>query len=195
MRYWLVKETEANAPIVQLSEVKAHLRVDTNADDSLITSYIEAATAALDGINGALRRSIKVKTYLAMFEEYPERAVTQIRLPLPPLNLVQQVFVQRTTGPYYIPAADWAYVGGDESVVYPVSDWPVVEGEFAKMPFRIRYDVGYTASQLPHLIKQAILIHVGHMYANREAVVTGAIATQLPLAYQEIVDTMRVLTV
>jgi uncharacterized phiE125 gp8 family phage protein len=195
MRYWLVKESELSTPIVQLSDVKAHLRVDTNADDSLITSYIEAATAALDGTSGLLKRSVKSKTFLMMLEDYPARTTTQIKLPLPPLNLVQHVIVQKTTGPYYIPTSDWAYIAGDESVVYPVLDWPDVEGELAPMPFRIRYDAGYTVSQLHHLIKQAILLHVGHMYANREAVVTGTIATQLPLAYQEAVDAMRVLTV
>jgi uncharacterized phiE125 gp8 family phage protein len=191
MKYRLVKESELSTPIVPLNEAKAHLRVDNDAEDGLITSYIEAATAALDGPNGLLKRSVKAKTYLMLMEEYPAGTDMQLRLPLPPLTLVDQVFVQKVSGPHIVPGDGWSFISGDESLLYPESMWPAVEGELARFPFRIRYSAGYTAGQLPPLIKQAILIHVGHMYANREAVVTGT-AMPMPLAYQEIIDALRV---
>ncbi|MFP5432845.1 MAG: head-tail connector protein [Alphaproteobacteria bacterium] len=40
-------------------------------------------------------------------------------------------------------------------------------------------------------MKAAILLLVGHWYANREAVVTGTIATQLPMAVDALLAPLR----
>ena len=46
---------------------------------------------------------------------------------------------------------------------------------------RIRYTAGYAnAEAVPAPIRSAILLTIGHLYANREDVVTGTIASPLP---------------
>lgn len=45
---------------------------------------------------------------------------------------------------------------------------------------------------LPPAVAAAILLMAGHLYANREAVVTGTIATALPLSVQFLLAPYRV---
>jgi hypothetical protein len=45
----------------------------------------------------------------------------------------------------------------------------------------VRYRAGY-AGDIPSGIRVAILLMIGHWYANREAVVVGTITSELPMA-------------
>jgi len=45
---------------------------------------------------------------------------------------------------------------------------------------------------LPAAVSAAILLMAGHLYANREAVVTGTISTDLPLSVQFLIAPYRV---
>lgn len=45
---------------------------------------------------------------------------------------------------------------------------------------------------IPNLIKHAVMFLASSWYENREPVVVGTIVTQLPLAYQRIIDRLRV---
>ena len=57
-----------------------------------------------------------------------------------------------------------------------------------------RYTVGYgsAASDVPEIIKQAILLTIGNFYQNRNSVVIGRIATELPQNVKWLLDTYKV---
>jgi type II secretory pathway pseudopilin PulG len=57
-----------------------------------------------------------------------------------------------------------------------------------------RYTVGYgsAASDVPEIIKQAILLTIGNFYQNRNSVVIGRISTELPLNVKWLLDTYKV---
>ena len=57
-----------------------------------------------------------------------------------------------------------------------------------------RYTVGYgsAASDVPEIIKQAILLTIGNFYENRSSVVIGRIATELPQNVKWLLNTYKV---
>lgn len=57
-----------------------------------------------------------------------------------------------------------------------------------------RYTVGYgsAASDVPEIIKQAILLTIGNFYQNRNSVITGKTATELPMNVKWLLDTYKV---
>ena len=59
---------------------------------------------------------------------------------------------------------------------------------------RAKYTVGYgsSASDVPEIIKQAILLTIGNFYQNRNSVVIGRIATELPMNVKWLLDTYKV---
>lgn len=54
-------------PVVPLSDLKAHLRVDHDEEDALITSLEAAAVGYLDGWGGILGRAIKTQVWQQEF--------------------------------------------------------------------------------------------------------------------------------
>ena len=75
------------------------------------------------------------------------------------------------------------------------------DGEFPTTADRIsaikvRYKVGYgtAASDVPEGIKQAVLLTIGNWYENRQEVVIGRIATELPKSAQYLLEQYKVQT-
>lgn len=54
---------------------------------------------------------------------------------------------------------------------------------------------GEEGQTLTPALKLAALLLIGHWYTNREAVVTGTIATTLPLAYESLIHPYREIAV
>ena len=62
-----------------------------------------------------------------------------------------------------------------------------------KNAIEVRYKVGVSsASDVDQAIKQAVLLTIGNYYENRQAVVTGTIATELPMNAKFLLDQYRV---
>lgn len=68
------------APVVTVSEAKAHLRVSGDDEDLLIQGMIDAAVGYLDGLAGVLGRALAPQTYVAIFD-----AADSYRLPIGPV--------------------------------------------------------------------------------------------------------------
>tara|TARA_Y100000593_G_scaffold516_1_gene981 strand:+ start:805 stop:1266 length:462 start_codon:yes stop_codon:yes gene_type:complete len=74
-----------------------------------------------------------------------------------------------------------------------------VDGELPNVADRInavqvKYTVGYgTAStDVPEGIRTAIILTVGNWYENRQSVITGRTATELPLSSQYLLDQFKI---
>ncbi|MBA3853337.1 MAG: hypothetical protein C0503_02920 [Gemmatimonas sp.] len=70
--------------------------------------------------------------------------------------------------------------------------WPSTRDIWAAV--QVTYTVGYgdTPAEVPASIRAAIKLLLGHLYANREAVITGTIASALPLAVESLLATYRI---
>lgn len=144
---------------VTLDEAKAHCRVDGSEDDALITGLIAGAVGHLDGWTGVLGRCIMPQTWRVT------DSAGEVVLPFPDV-----------TG---------ATFGGQPIAVTQSALGPVVTlAEYG--------DVTFTCAMSERLLataKVAILLLVGHWYANREAV--AANMAEVDMAAAMLIDQMR----
>ena len=68
------------------------------------------------------------------------------------------------------------------------TEWP--ETLDAANVVRVVYVAG--AATPPATVKAAMLLTIGHLYENRESVVIGQTAIELPLGVKALLDTVRV---
>lgn len=173
--------------VVTVDELKAHLRVDGSDEDVLIELLRDGAVAHLDGYSGVLGRAIATQTWRQDFDAFDGDT---LRLPLPAASIAS-VKVRDSAGQLatvssssYLLQEDalGSLVRFDDDYTYPsdLADTKAIAVEFA---------AGYDA--VPSAIKVAVLLLVGHWYANRETVVTGTIATELPLAVAALIAPYR----
>tara|TARA_R110001599_G_scaffold92283_1_gene241833 strand:+ start:125 stop:700 length:576 start_codon:yes stop_codon:yes gene_type:complete len=180
--------TAASTFPVSLTEAKSHLKVDTSADDTYITSIIKAATQ--------------------LSEEYTNRFFidTVIEQTCSDFAQLQTLFKSKVSAithvKYYdsnnsLQTLDTAVY--DEQLDYEPSQIQLAENKsFPSITKRndavvAKYTVGYgAASDVPEIIKQAILLTIGNFYQNRASVITGRTATELPMNVKWLLDTYKV---
>lgn len=179
---------------VTLAEAKAHLRVEHTTDDTLITSLIAAVTAHLDGEAGWLGRALVTQTWELVLDDFPAEGAGEIRLPLAPLQSVTSIkyddaaLTEQTVSPddYRVDAVSKVRPGW---VVPGSSGWPSVGDTINAV--RVRFVCGYgAASAVPAAIKAAMLLIIGGLYENREAI--GTVKVELNPAAQALLAPYRV---
>lgn len=185
--------TPPGEPVVSIEDAKAHLRVDFDDDNDYIEGLVAAATGMLDGPAGWLGRALVTQTLEWRGDDFGN---CDIRLPFPPIAEVLSVAYDDESGAEQtIPDTDYRLVGQPNmprlALAYGAS-WPPVRWQSESV--RVQYDAGYgSAEDVPAPIKQAILLMVGHWYANREAVTIGQIATEVPLAARSLLFPYQIL--
>lgn len=160
-----VTVTAAPDPLVTLEQAKAHLRVDHSDDDTLIGTYIAAASAHIDGPGGWLGRAVGVQTLEYRRDEFWSRACEAVALPFPPIISVTSVKYLDTSGvEQTIDPGEYELTGG--SMLRPVysGTWPTVRSQADAV--RIVYQAG--SPEVPAAIVAAVLLIVGDLYQNRE---------------------------
>lgn len=145
---------------VTLAEAKAHCRVDHDDEDALIEAYIAAAVAHLDGWRGVLGRAIMPQTWAVTVD---------------------------AAGDYVLPMPDVteASIDGAALTIAATAIGPQVTTEVAGV---IEFTCGLPDEQMP-AAKAAILLLVGHWYANREAV--SASLVDVPMAADMLIGALR----
>ena len=181
--------TPASTYPVSLTEAKSHLKVDTTADDTYITSIIKAATQ--------------------LSEEYTNRFFidTIIDQTCSDFAQLQTLFKSKVSAVAHVKYYDsdnslqtLSATIYDTQLQYEPSQIQLADDKsFPEITKRndavvARYTVGYgsAASDVPEIIKQAILLTIGNFYQNRNSVVIGRIATKLPMNVKWLLDTYKV---
>lgn len=177
-------EPPAN-PFVSLAEAKARLRVDGGEDDAQITALLMAAQAHLEGPQGWLGRTIARQQLEARIACAPHN----VSLPYPPFHQLVSVAAVALDGtPTEIDLADVRIEPGrfGSAVISPKA------GRWGSERLRVRYTAGYEVGD-PRAapIHAAILLMVGHLYDNREAV-TDRPMTELPMGVESLLAPLQV---
>ena len=173
----LVRIVAPAEPLVSLTDLKQHLRVDHDDDDGLISSLFASAMAHIDGPRGVLGRCIQPQTW----EGRPDPFSGFLRLPLPGIDDVSA----------YREADD-----GQEDLALNVRRrWPWTEVALAEPEAGDGVVISMVAStpeDIWPVIGEVVKLLVGHWYANREAVVAGTIATTIPLAVTRLLHPLKI---
>ena len=180
--------TPASTYPVSLTEAKLHLKVDISTDDTLITNLIVAATQVSEEYTNRFFINTVVNQTCSDFKELSELFKSKVSA-VTHIKYYDSDNAQQT----------WAslnYVVNNE--YEPCQINLVVDGSFPNIADRIdaiecRYTVGYgTASDVPDVIKQAILLTLGNWYENRMSVITGRTTTEMPMSAKFLLDTYKV---
>jgi uncharacterized phiE125 gp8 family phage protein len=172
------------ADIVSLAEAKDHLRVESPDEDTLIAGYIAVAVDHLNGWSGVLGRCVITQTWRQDFDGFP----CEIRLPFPDVQAATVAYSdcanvsQAFTGFHLVTDAL-----GSKLILASGQSWPATYDRPDAV--QVRMVAGYAAT--PLALKAAILLHVGHLYANREAVAVGVSVAELPMAYDALISPYR----
>lgn len=197
--YGLTLVTAAEARPVTRDEVKQHLRIDHDDDDTIIDLYIAAVT---NHVEKYLQRSLEPQVwdltldYFPPYYDFCTRGMTDLQLrdlqtieiPLPPLISVDSIRYFNPAGTEIELDADLYTVDitKQPGSVIPVGTftWPtVLEGSNKVI---IRFRAGYdevvspsgssagVESGVPPAIKAAIMLMIGDLFENRENVAPNA---------------------
>lgn len=175
---------------VSIEEAKLHLRVDHSSDDALIGSLIAAAR---EWVEQATRRSLITQTWRLRLEELPVEEC--VELPRPPLQSVSSFTYVDSGGSTQTWSSSKYTVHTDsepgELAVAYGEVWPSIREQ--EDAVTITYVAGYGANgaTVPAPLRTAILLLVGHWYANREAV-TPATLTNIPLGVDALISPYRI---
>lgn len=184
--------TPPSAEPLDLPTAKAHLRVDGTDDDALITSMITTARRYCEGFQN---RAYITQVWEMWLDSWPDD--DKIEIDLPPLQSVISVKYYGTDDTEYTLAAteymvDTVSFKGRVILRYGKT-WPTITLRPANA-IVIRFQAGYgdAATNVPAEAKQAMLLIIGHLYANREETVEKALSS-IPLGAKDLLSMSRVM--
>lgn len=176
-----LRRVTAPSPIMTLAQAKAHLNVFHTDDDDLITSLIEAATAAIDGPSG-IGIALGSQSWRMSLDAFPNGV---IRIPLNPVTAITSI----TYGSETLDADEYGIdLDQTPAVIYPIlGSWPYAEAK----PGLIK--VTFTAGDAspPRDLIQAVKLMIGHWFRNKEAASDKPLR-EVPLAVESILARHRV---
>lgn len=161
----LTRLTPPVAEPLSLAEIKAHLRVETDAEDGLLASYLIAAREAVERY---LRRALISQGWRLVLDLWPEGPV---RFPRPPLLAVDavRVFDADNVASLVDPARYHVESRAEPGFLLPT------DGESLPRPGRRHggIEIDFTAgfgegwNDVPAAIRQALLMMIAELYEHR----------------------------
>lgn len=166
----VVLVTPAPSPVT-LADAKAHARVDHDDDDALIGALI---SAAVSHAQMWCSRVFGPSVWELSLPAFPNGGIS---LPFWPIVSVQSVAYEDTLG---LPQTVSGHSLSNASVL--TGSWPAGASNVV---------VRFTAGEgFPDDVRHAILLLIGHWYANRESVSEGSML-EVPLASTALLDLHR----
>lgn len=185
---------------ITLQDAKDFLRVDGLEDDDLITSLIVSARQRAETIT---RRALITQTFALKADDFPcwlgngwwrfdgrNWPQNAIVLPMPAASVTSIQYRDSAGVLQTMLTSDYVVDTDNEParITLPVLGvWPVALWQASVVT--ITFTAGYgAAAAVPDGVKTAIKMLVAHWYDNRSPVVTGTIATKLPLTVEALLD-------
>lgn len=178
---------------VSLIEIKNHLRVDFEDDDTVITNMAAAARVHVETTE--LSSALISQTWELVMSTVPSSCIT---LPLPPLQSVTSITFTDVDAVATVVSASAYLVDADSwpgrIVLKDGQSWPSVNlRKIGGVVVRFVAGYGNTGADVPMPIRQAILLITGDLYENREETVftPGQTGVRLPYAARQLLASYR----
>ena len=182
-------DTPATTPIFTTAQAKTFLKVDTDADDTLIDNLVSAATESCQ----IYTNQYFIDTVVTQYSDNWNEVYTLYKSPVDSVTHIK-----------YYDSDDTLQTLSSSNYIVDKTSKPArigvsVTGSLPSLADRInavevKYTVGYgTAStDVPEGIRTAIILTVGNWYQNRQSVITGRTATELPLSSQYLLNQYKI---
>ena len=179
------------AEVLPIEDVRAHLRIETTDEDPLIEQLTAVAAEAIESDTGHLLAARAVTEHFASFDA--------IRLRSWPINAITGIawFDREGTQSDFDPAlARLTTARRPARLVQMVTAWPCTGDAIDSVA--VTLNAGYVdAADVPHRLKQAALLMIGDLYAQRETFVNGTISSkvEMSLTVERLLRDFRIVTV
>lgn len=212
-RFWIRPVSAPAAELIGLEEAMEHLGIplDDRTKDAKLNALISGARSACEKYLG---RSLAPQTFEIAFggHSQPTTAPTYwqplalnpwadssnyVELPFGPVSSVEYVKYYDTAGDLQtMDSADY-WLADDTVVLVSGASWPTVAAR--RNAIQIRYVAGYTHPDdspspypLPWDLHAAVMLMLGHMFENREAVIVSQnTAVEVPMGAKALMDPYR----
>jgi uncharacterized phiE125 gp8 family phage protein len=185
----LVLTTAPAAEPLSLAEAKAHLRIDADDEDALLTALIAAARMFVEKMLGV---ALITQSWSYFFDFWP--AAGCITLPIAPVQAVSAVKVHDDAGgSTTLDAASYIVdVLSEPARLVLKGALPPVQARTLNA-FEIAFSAGHgdEADDVPEPVRQALKLLVAHWFERREPVVLGLSAQEVPATVAALLLTYR----
>ena len=189
MKRSLVVTTAAVNPLFTTAQAKAHLKVDVSDDDTIIDNLVLAATQSCE----IFTNQYFIDTVVTQYSDTWSDIYQLYKSPVDSITHIK--YYDSDDSLQTLSSSNYILDGASK----PARIGIAVDGELPNLSDRInavevKYTVGYgTAStDVPEGIRQAVLLTIGNFYQNRESVITGRTATELPLSSQYLLEQYKI---
>ena len=183
----MIKVTGTPVEPISITEAKLHLRLtsitEDSSEDTLIVDLIEAARGYCENYTG---RSYAAQTLEYYIDAFP----VEIDLPRKPVKSVTSIIYKDYEGTETTLTANTDYIVNVDSgkIALPYGkSWPTFT-PYPLNPIKITYLTG-DAGVFPSPVKAAMLLLIGHWYANREA--GGSVSSEVVFSVRSLLDQYR----
>ena len=190
----IVTTTAAVTEPVSLDRVKRSLGLDNVRDyDTTLQELIKSATNA---VSNDLGRALVTTVYTLHLDRWPGR---EIQLPYPPLISVDSVKYYGDVTETLDTFSSGSYTvstGGDPGVIWlneDASGWPELMDRPSPIEIQFQAGCGADSDDVPAAIQAAVAMTAAYFFDQPLPVVTGTIATELPLGVSRLIDSERFL--
>ena len=182
-------DTAATTPVFTTAQAKEFLKVDVSTDDTLIDNLVAAATESCQ----IYTNQYFIDTVVTQYSDNWKEFYSLYKSPVDSITHVK--YYDSDDSQQTLASSNYIL----DDVSKPARIGLAVDATLPDLSDRInavevKYTVGYgTAStDVPEGIRTAIILTVGNWYENRQTVITGRTATELPLSSQYLLDQYKI---
>ena len=171
-----------------VADAKAHLRLDTAAEDVLIASLI--LTSRLH-IEAALGLALITQSWQLQLDAWPDG--NALALPLHPITAVTSVQTTAADGTIAVlpPAATLFDPGPPARLIRTGPSWPRITAAANGITIRFTAGFGAAATDVPAPIRRAMLLLVAHWFEHRDPIEIGEPDAAIPKAVHDLLRPYR----